>query len=148
MRLKWPSSTPTTWPRGWKAIIKSSSEAGKVRLLHVKGQWKINSSEDLIRFLFCAGFVAHEFILDVRPFKKSANIEAVDVAKRLQDYGKRNSGVGGNFFIPYGKHNYKTKRFFFPQRDKLYIYIFFFHVDPNHCVMVNIFLCRCSHLQF
>ncbi len=35
-----------------------------------------------------AGFIAHEFILDVRPFKKSANIEAVDVAKRLQDYGK------------------------------------------------------------
>uniref|UniRef100_A0A4W6EKK6 Glycine dehydrogenase (decarboxylating) n=1 Tax=Lates calcarifer TaxID=8187 RepID=A0A4W6EKK6_LATCA len=32
------------------------------------------------------GFVAHEFILDVRPFKKTANIEAVDVAKRLQDY--------------------------------------------------------------
>lgn len=38
----------------------------------------------------CAGFVAHEFILDVRPFKKSANIEAVDVAKRLQDYGRMN----------------------------------------------------------
>lgn len=34
------------------------------------------------------GFVAHEFILDVRPFKKTANIEAVDVAKRLQDYGE------------------------------------------------------------
>ncbi|KAJ8260568.1 hypothetical protein COCON_G00162910 [Conger conger] len=33
------------------------------------------------------GFVAHEFILDIRPFKKTANIEAVDVAKRLQDYG-------------------------------------------------------------
>uniref|UniRef100_A0A4W5N1G0 Glycine dehydrogenase (decarboxylating) n=1 Tax=Hucho hucho TaxID=62062 RepID=A0A4W5N1G0_9TELE len=33
------------------------------------------------------GFCAHEFILDVRPFKKTANIEAVDVAKRLQDYG-------------------------------------------------------------
>lgn len=33
------------------------------------------------------GFVAHEFILDVRPFKKTANIEAGDVAKRLQDYG-------------------------------------------------------------
>lgn len=40
--------------------------------------------------LVWAGFVAHEFILDVRPFKKSANIEAVDVAKRLQDYGKMN----------------------------------------------------------
>uniref|UniRef100_A0A8C5Y4T5 glycine dehydrogenase (aminomethyl-transferring) n=1 Tax=Microcebus murinus TaxID=30608 RepID=A0A8C5Y4T5_MICMU len=33
------------------------------------------------------GYVAHEFILDTRPFKKSANVEAVDVAKRLQDYG-------------------------------------------------------------
>uniref|UniRef100_A0A7M4E9C0 Glycine decarboxylase n=1 Tax=Crocodylus porosus TaxID=8502 RepID=A0A7M4E9C0_CROPO len=33
------------------------------------------------------GARAHEFILDTRPFKKTANIEAVDVAKRLQDYG-------------------------------------------------------------
>ena len=31
--------------------------------------------------------VAHEFILDVRPFKKTAGIEAVDIAKRLMDYG-------------------------------------------------------------
>ncbi|KAK0390041.1 hypothetical protein NLU13_3614 [Sarocladium strictum] len=30
---------------------------------------------------------AHEFILDVRPFKATAGIEAADVAKRLQDYG-------------------------------------------------------------
>lgn len=36
------------------------------------------------------GYVAHEFILDTRPFKKTANIEAVDLAKRLQDYGKSN----------------------------------------------------------
>ncbi|EMC93095.1 hypothetical protein BAUCODRAFT_273523 [Baudoinia panamericana UAMH 10762] len=33
------------------------------------------------------GRCAHEFILDVRPFQKSAGIEAIDVAKRLQDYG-------------------------------------------------------------
>lgn len=31
--------------------------------------------------------VAHEFILDIREFKKTANIEAVDIAKRLMDYG-------------------------------------------------------------
>ena len=31
--------------------------------------------------------VAHEFIVDARPFKKSANIEAVDIAKRLMDFG-------------------------------------------------------------
>ena len=34
-----------------------------------------------------AGRCAHEFILDVRPFQTSAGIEAVDIAKRLQDYG-------------------------------------------------------------
>ena len=34
-----------------------------------------------------AGRCAHEFILDIRPFHDSANIEAIDVAKRLQDYG-------------------------------------------------------------
>jgi glycine dehydrogenase len=33
------------------------------------------------------GFVAHELIIDIRPFKKSANITAEDVAKRLMDYG-------------------------------------------------------------
>jgi len=33
------------------------------------------------------GRVAHEFILDLRPFKTSAGVEAEDVAKRLMDYG-------------------------------------------------------------
>jgi len=33
------------------------------------------------------GSCAHEFIVDLRPFKTSAGIEAEDVAKRLMDYG-------------------------------------------------------------
>ena len=33
------------------------------------------------------GECAHEFIVDLRPFKKSADIEAEDIAKRLMDYG-------------------------------------------------------------
>jgi len=33
------------------------------------------------------GRSAHEFIIDLRPFKQSAGIESVDVAKRLMDYG-------------------------------------------------------------
>lgn len=33
------------------------------------------------------GLVAHEFILDIRDLKKTANVEAVDIAKRLMDYG-------------------------------------------------------------
>ncbi|MGH7221116.1 MAG: aminomethyl-transferring glycine dehydrogenase, partial [Nitrospiraceae bacterium] len=34
-----------------------------------------------------SGFVAHEFILDLRQFKETTGIEAMDVAKRLMDYG-------------------------------------------------------------
>jgi glycine dehydrogenase len=33
------------------------------------------------------GECAHEFIVDLRPFKRSAEVEAEDVAKRLMDYG-------------------------------------------------------------
>jgi glycine dehydrogenase len=33
------------------------------------------------------GTCAHEFIIDLRPFKSTAGIEAEDVAKRLMDYG-------------------------------------------------------------
>ncbi|GFP57393.1 glycine dehydrogenase (decarboxylating), mitochondrial [Trichoderma asperellum] len=33
------------------------------------------------------GRCAHEFIIDARPFQKTAGIEAIDIAKRLQDYG-------------------------------------------------------------
>ncbi len=40
-----------------------------------------------IIFFCIKGFAAHEFIIDVSHFKERANIEAVDIAKRLQDYG-------------------------------------------------------------
>ncbi|MFD2531698.1 aminomethyl-transferring glycine dehydrogenase [Gracilimonas halophila] len=33
------------------------------------------------------GRSAHEFIVDLRPFKQSAGVESVDIAKRLMDYG-------------------------------------------------------------
>ncbi|PKY05656.1 glycine dehydrogenase [Aspergillus campestris IBT 28561] len=33
------------------------------------------------------GRCAHEFILDVRKFKDACGVEAIDIAKRLQDYG-------------------------------------------------------------
>lgn len=33
------------------------------------------------------GYCAHEFIVDLRPFKTTTGIEAEDVAKRLMDYG-------------------------------------------------------------
>ena len=33
------------------------------------------------------GTCAHEFIIDLRPMKASADVEAEDIAKRLIDYG-------------------------------------------------------------
>jgi glycine dehydrogenase len=50
-----------------------------------------------------SGQCAHEFIVDLRPFKKTAEIEAEDVAKRLMDYGfhapTMSFPVAGTFMI-------------------------------------------------
>ena len=40
-----------------------------------------------ILYTGASGYVAHEFILDLRQFKENAGVEAMDVAKRLMDYG-------------------------------------------------------------
>ncbi|MBS1655314.1 MAG: aminomethyl-transferring glycine dehydrogenase, partial [Bacteroidetes bacterium] len=40
-----------------------------------------------VLYLGTNGTCAHEFIVDLRPFKKTAEVEAEDVAKRLMDYG-------------------------------------------------------------
>uniref|UniRef100_A0A8C4ZWV2 Glycine dehydrogenase (aminomethyl-transferring) n=1 Tax=Gadus morhua TaxID=8049 RepID=A0A8C4ZWV2_GADMO len=63
---------------------KGLAHATEVAILNAN--YMVKRLEGPYKILF-KGFVAHEFILDVRPFKKTANIEAVDVAKRLQDYG-------------------------------------------------------------
>lgn len=85
----WGSSAilPISW-----AYIKMMGSNGlkhatEVAILNANYMAKRLESHYKILFRGTKGFVAHEFILDVRPFKKSANIEAVDFAKRLQDYG-------------------------------------------------------------
>ncbi len=45
------------------------------------------SGEFEILYKGARGRCAHEFILDCRPFKKSAGVEVEDIAKRLIDYG-------------------------------------------------------------
>lgn len=40
-----------------------------------------------ILFTGSKGMCAHEFIIDARPFKKTSGVDAVDIAKRLIDYG-------------------------------------------------------------
>ena len=41
----------------------------------------------LILYTGANGYCAHEFIVDLRPFKNTCGIEAEDIAKRLMDYG-------------------------------------------------------------
>lgn len=47
---------------------------------------RLESSYDVL-YRGTQGRVAHEFIIDIRPFKASCGISETDVAKRLQDYG-------------------------------------------------------------
>ena len=63
------------------------SQATKVAILHANYMAKRLSGHYSILFTGPKGFVAHEFIIDCRVFKKSAHIDVEDIAKRLMDYG-------------------------------------------------------------
>uniref|UniRef100_A0A8C4I6W7 glycine dehydrogenase (aminomethyl-transferring) n=1 Tax=Dicentrarchus labrax TaxID=13489 RepID=A0A8C4I6W7_DICLA len=85
----WGSSAilPISWAYIKMMGAKGLRHATEVAILNANYMAKRLEGHFKVLFRGRKGFVAHEFILDVRPFKKTANIEAVDVAKRLQDYG-------------------------------------------------------------
>uniref|UniRef100_A0A7N8XQP2 glycine dehydrogenase (aminomethyl-transferring) n=1 Tax=Mastacembelus armatus TaxID=205130 RepID=A0A7N8XQP2_9TELE len=85
----WGSSAilPISWAYIKMMGSKGLLHATQVAILNANYMAKRLEGHYKILYRGRKGFVAHEFILDVRPFKKTANIEAVDVAKRLQDYG-------------------------------------------------------------
>uniref|UniRef100_A0A8C5YP11 Glycine cleavage system P protein n=1 Tax=Marmota marmota marmota TaxID=9994 RepID=A0A8C5YP11_MARMA len=96
----WPVGTVSAAPWGSSSILpiswayikmmggKGLKQATEIAILNANYMAKRLEKHYRVLFRGARGFVAHEFILDTRPFKKSANIDAVDVAKRLQDYGK------------------------------------------------------------
>ncbi|NDB95372.1 MAG: glycine dehydrogenase (aminomethyl-transferring) [Verrucomicrobia bacterium] len=59
----------------------------EVAILNANYLAKRLSAHYPILYRGAGGWVAHEFILDFRPFKAFAGIEVEDVAKRLMDYG-------------------------------------------------------------
>ncbi len=61
--------------------------ATEVAILNANYMAKRLEGEFEVLFRGMNGRVAHEFILDLRPFRKAAGITEEDVAKRLQDYG-------------------------------------------------------------
>jgi glycine dehydrogenase len=64
--------------------VKKSTEYAILNANYMKSKL-----DDYYKILYSGanGYCAHEFIVDLRPFKASAGIEAEDVAKRLMDYG-------------------------------------------------------------
>ncbi|XP_068523740.1 glycine dehydrogenase (decarboxylating), mitochondrial [Anas acuta] len=85
----WGSSAilPISWVYIKTMGAKGLKHASEVAILNANYMAKRLEKHYKILFRGVRGYVAHEFILDTRPFKKTANIEAVDLAKRLQDYG-------------------------------------------------------------
>ena len=64
--------------------LKKATEYAILNANYMKARLKDNFK---ILFTGKGDTCAHEFIVDLRPFKTSAGIEAEDVAKRLMDYG-------------------------------------------------------------
>jgi glycine dehydrogenase len=64
--------------------LKASTEFAILNANYMRA--RLQGHYDIL-YLGKNGTCAHEFIIDLRPFKKSADIEAEDVAKRLIDYG-------------------------------------------------------------
>jgi glycine dehydrogenase len=64
--------------------LKKATEFAILNANYMKARLENNFK---ILFTGKSGTCAHEFIVDLRPFKASAGIEAEDVAKRLMDYG-------------------------------------------------------------
>lgn len=65
-------------------------KASQIAILNANYMCKVLEPHYKVLYRGKSGLVAHEFILDVREFKSTANIEVIDIAKRLIDYGKKN----------------------------------------------------------
>ncbi|MET0385719.1 MAG: aminomethyl-transferring glycine dehydrogenase [Polyangiales bacterium] len=63
------------------------TRATELAILNANYMAKRLSDHYKVLFRGTRGMVAHEFVLDARPFKASAGIEVEDIAKRLMDYG-------------------------------------------------------------
>jgi glycine dehydrogenase len=64
--------------------VKSATEYAILNANYMRA--RLQGEYDIL-YLGKHGTCAHEFIVDLRPFKKSAEVEAEDIAKRLMDYG-------------------------------------------------------------
>ncbi len=86
-----PFGSPNILPISWAFIQLMGGDgltkATQVAILNANYMATRLSKYYSVLFTGKNGMAAHEFILDLRPFKKSAEVEVEDIAKRLMDYG-------------------------------------------------------------
>ncbi|KAM7446728.1 hypothetical protein ABFA07_004971 [Porites harrisoni] len=86
-----PYGSSAILPISWSYIKlmgpKGLAHATKIAILNANYMAaRLRDHYDVL-FIGDDGYCAHEFIVDAKDFKKTAGIEAIDIAKRLQDYG-------------------------------------------------------------
>ncbi len=86
-----PWGSPSILPISWAYISMMGAEgltmATEVAILNANYVAKQLAPHYPVLYTGKQGLVAHECIIDLRGFKKSADIDVTDVAKRLMDYG-------------------------------------------------------------
>lgn len=86
-----PYGSPNILPISWTYMKLMGRDgltrASQVAILHANYMANQLKKHYPILFSGTNGMAAHEFIIDCRPFKKSADVEVEDVAKRLMDFG-------------------------------------------------------------
>jgi glycine dehydrogenase len=86
-----PWGSPSILPISWTYIARMGPDgltrATEVAILNANYVAERLGPHYPVLYRGVHGRVAHECILDLRPLKQSAGIEAEDVAKRLMDYG-------------------------------------------------------------
>ncbi|KAK9675205.1 glycine decarboxylase subunit P [Basidiobolus ranarum] len=86
-----PFGSSSILPISWAYIklmgAKGITEATEQAILNANYMRSRLENHYKVLFTNENGMCAHEFILDIRPFGETAGVEAIDVAKRLQDYG-------------------------------------------------------------
>jgi glycine dehydrogenase len=86
-----PHGSPSILPISWAYIKmmggKGLKQSSQVAILNANYMSQRLSKDYETLHKGLKGLNAHEFIIDVREFKKTAGIEAIDIAKRLMDFG-------------------------------------------------------------
>jgi len=85
-----PWGSASILPISWMYIqmmgTRGLERATELAILNANYMKKRLEGEFEVLFTGTNGTVAHEFIIDLRPFKDSVGVDAVDIAKRLIDY--------------------------------------------------------------